>query len=107
MQRDGRRHGAGRPRRTTPASRVYAIPLSSGFGKTRNLILNLVALMIDAGIQDIQLEPDKAVWKVRRIFGVLLNWQVQEKFMLELSEEDAIKQFQGASERYILSDCHV
>ncbi|KAL1409698.1 Phosphatidylinositol (PI) 3-kinase [Vanrija albida] len=50
--------------------------------KNSNLILNLIALMVDAGIQDIQLEPDKAVWKV------------QEKFMLDLSEEDAIKQFE-------------
>lgn len=32
--------------------------------KNSNLILNLIALMVDAGIQDIQLEPDKAVWKV-------------------------------------------
>lgn len=51
--------------------------------KNSNLILNLVALMVDAGIQDIQLEPDKAVWKV------------QEKFMLDLPEEDAIKQFEA------------
>lgn len=36
-----------------------------GLRKNSNLILNLVALMVDAGIQDIQLEPDKAVWKVR------------------------------------------
>jgi len=35
-----------------------------GLRKNSNLILNLVALMVDAGIQDIQLEPDKAVWKV-------------------------------------------
>ncbi|WVF72152.1 hypothetical protein IAT40_006964 [Kwoniella sp. CBS 6097] len=54
-----------------------------GLRKNANLILNLVALMVDAGIQDIQLEPDKAVWKV------------QEKFMLDLSEEDAIKQFEA------------
>lgn len=53
-----------------------------GLRKNANLILNLFALMVDAGIQDIQLEPDKAVWKV------------QEKFMLDLSEEDAIKQFE-------------
>ncbi|WVN86799.1 uncharacterized protein L203_101971 [Cryptococcus depauperatus CBS 7841] len=53
-----------------------------GLRKNANLILNLIALMVDAGIQDIQLEPDKAVWKV------------QEKFMLDLSEEDAIKQFE-------------
>ncbi|WRT67140.1 uncharacterized protein IL334_004106 [Kwoniella shivajii] len=54
-----------------------------GLRKNANLILNLVALMVDAGIQDIQSEPDKAVWKV------------QEKFMLDLSEEDAIKQFEA------------
>lgn len=34
-----------------------------GLRKNANLILNLFALMIDAGIHDIQLEPDKAVWK--------------------------------------------
>lgn len=32
--------------------------------KNANLILNLVALMVDANIQDIRLEPDKAVLKV-------------------------------------------
>jgi phosphatidylinositol 3-kinase len=36
-----------------------------GLRKNANLLLNLIALMVDAGIQDIQLEPDKAVWKVR------------------------------------------
>ena len=35
-----------------------------GLRKNANLILNLVALMVEAGIQDIQMEPDKAVWKV-------------------------------------------
>lgn len=35
-----------------------------GLRKNANLILNLIALMVDAGIQDIQLEPDKAVMKV-------------------------------------------
>jgi len=54
-----------------------------GLRKNANLILNLVALMVDAGIQDIQLEPDKAVWKV------------QEKFMLGLSEEEAIREFEA------------
>lgn len=34
--------------------------------KSANLILNLVALMVDSGVQDIRLEPDKAVGKVRR-----------------------------------------
>lgn len=65
-----------------------------GLRKNSNLILNLVALMVDAGIQDIQLEPDKAVWKVGIVRVSALTFQVQEKFMLDLSEEDAIKQFE-------------
>ena len=32
--------------------------------KNANLILNLIALMVDASIPDIKLEPDKAVMKV-------------------------------------------
>ncbi|TIC05059.1 phosphatidylinositol 3-kinase, partial [Wallemia mellicola] len=51
--------------------------------KNSNLILNLIALMINANIPDIQIEPDKAVLKV------------QEKFRLDLSEEDAIKHFEA------------
>lgn len=35
-----------------------------GLRKNANLILNLIALMVDASIQDIRLEPDKAVLKV-------------------------------------------
>ncbi|EGG12227.1 uncharacterized protein MELLADRAFT_33067, partial [Melampsora larici-populina 98AG31] len=50
--------------------------------KSSGLIINLVGLMIDANIPDIKLEPDKAVMKV------------QEKFRLDLSEEDAIKHFE-------------
>ena len=50
--------------------------------KNANLILNLISLMINANIPDIQIEPDKAVLKV------------QEKFRLDLSEEDAIKHFE-------------
>jgi phosphatidylinositol 3-kinase len=46
--------------------------------KSANLIINLVSLMVDASIPDIKLEPDKAVAKV------------QDKFRLDLSEEDAI-----------------
>src|ERR1700712_574891 len=37
-----------------------------GLRKNASLILNLVALMVDANIQDIRLEPDKAVSKVCR-----------------------------------------
>eukprot|EP00039_Didymoeca_costata_P030435 m.29521 g.29521 ORF g.29521 m.29521 type:complete len:822 (+) comp8111_c0_seq1:174-2639(+) len=47
-----------------------------------NLILNLFTLMIDSGVQDIALDPDKTVMKV------------QEKFMLDLSEEEAVQRFQ-------------
>lgn len=36
----------------------------SNLRKNANLILNLVALMVQSGVQDIRLEPDKAVAKV-------------------------------------------
>ena len=34
--------------------------------KSSSLLLNLIALMVSGNIPDIALEPDKAVWKVRR-----------------------------------------
>ncbi|CED84076.1 atypical pikk pi3k protein kinase [Phaffia rhodozyma] len=55
----------------------------SNLRKSANLILNLVALMVNSGVQDIKLEPDKAVAKI------------QENFMLHLSEEQAMEQFEG------------
>ncbi|GAA5972036.1 hypothetical protein JCM11641_002465 [Rhodosporidiobolus odoratus] len=51
--------------------------------KNSNLLINLVALMVDGNIPDIKLEPDKAVMKV------------QDKFLLNLSEEEAIKEFEA------------
>ncbi|TPX42182.1 hypothetical protein SeLEV6574_g05723 [Synchytrium endobioticum] len=51
--------------------------------KSANLILNLFALMTDANLPDIAIEPDKAVLKV------------QEKFRLDLSEEEAMQYFQA------------
>ncbi|KAL9042604.1 MAG: hypothetical protein Q9180_000492 [Flavoplaca navasiana] len=51
--------------------------------KQSNLILNLFALMVDANIQDIRLEPDKAVLKVR------------DRFALGVSEEEAIRGFEA------------
>jgi phosphatidylinositol 3-kinase len=51
--------------------------------KSANLILNLFALMIEANIPDIRNEPDKAVLKV------------QERFHLELTEEEAIQGFEA------------
>lgn len=51
--------------------------------KNANLILNLVALMVEADIPDIRAEPDKAVLKI------------QDKFMLTVSEERAVEQFEA------------
>lgn len=51
--------------------------------KNANLILNLVSLMVDANIPDIRSEPDKAVLKI------------QDKFMLDVSEEKAVAHFEA------------
>lgn len=51
--------------------------------KNANLILNLVALMVEADIPDIRAEPDKAVLKI------------QDKFMLTVGEERAVQQFEA------------
>lgn len=61
--------------------------------KNANLILNLISLMVDANISDIRAEPDKVVL------------HVQEKFMLDVSEERAIAHFEGLlnETRYISS----
>ena len=48
-----------------------------------NLILNLFSLMVDASVPDIALEPDKTVQKV------------QDKFMLHLSDEEAVRFMQN------------
>lgn len=60
----------------------YCFLAYSALRKNSNLILNLFSLMVDANIPDIKLEPDKAVLKVK------------ERFHLELSEEDAIRQLE-------------
>lgn len=54
--------------------------------RNANLILNLFTLMVDATIPDIALEPDKTVKKV------------QDKFRLDLSEEEAVHFIQGLIE---------
>lgn len=51
--------------------------------KNSNLIINLVALMVDGNIPDIRIEPDKAVGKV------------QDKFLLGGTEEEAVRVFEG------------
>ncbi|KAI8887127.1 phosphatidylinositol 3-kinase [Backusella circina FSU 941] len=63
--------------------RQYCYTAFTTLRRNANLILNLFALMVDANIPDIKIEPDKAVIKV------------QEKFRLDLSEEAAIAYFQG------------
>jgi phosphatidylinositol 3-kinase len=63
--------------------RQYCYTAFTTLRRNANLILNLFALMVDANIPDIKIEPDKAVFKV------------QEKFRLDLSEEAAISYFQG------------
>ena len=55
----------------------------SSLRKNASLILNLVALMVDADIPDIRAEPDRAVLKV------------QDKFLLHLSEDKAAAQFEA------------
>lgn len=60
----------------------YCFLAYSALRKNSNLILNLFSLMVDANIPDIKLEPDKAVLKVK------------ERFHLELTEEEAIRQLE-------------
>ncbi|KAI9341366.1 kinase-like domain-containing protein [Obelidium mucronatum] len=61
----------------------YCFVAFNSLRKSANLILNLFALMVNANIPDIRVEPDKAVLKV------------QEKFRLDLNDEEAIQFFQG------------
>lgn len=65
------------------AFKQYCFTAYTTLRKSSNLILNLFALMVDANIPDIKLEPDKAVLKV------------QERFHLEMSEEEAIRGFEA------------
>jgi phosphatidylinositol 3-kinase len=50
--------------------------------KNANLILNLFALMVGSEVQDIRVEPDKAVWKV------------EERLLLEVGEAEAARHFE-------------
>eukprot|EP00095_Tigriopus_kingsejongensis_P011227 snap_masked-scaffold836_size90567-processed-gene-0.9 protein:Tk11227 transcript:snap_masked-scaffold836_size90567-processed-gene-0.9-mRNA-1 annotation:"phosphatidylinositol 3-kinase catalytic subunit type 3" len=51
-----------------------------------NVILNLFSLMVDASVPDIALEPDKTVRKV------------QDRFMLDLNDEEAVRCMQNVIE---------
>lgn len=61
----------------------YCFTAYASLRKSANLILNLFALMSEANIPDIRIEPDKAVLKV------------QERFHLELTEDEAIRGFEA------------
>ncbi|ODQ80167.1 hypothetical protein BABINDRAFT_161146 [Babjeviella inositovora NRRL Y-12698] len=61
----------------------YCFTTYTTLRKNLNLILNLFQLMKGANIPDIQVEPERAVLKVK------------EKFALELTEEEAILHFQN------------
>lgn len=58
----------------------YCFTAFSILRKSANLILNLVALMVEANIPDIKHRD--------------VNEQIQEKFRLDLTEEEAIKHFE-------------
>ena len=58
----------------------YCFTAFSILRKSANLILNLVALMVDANIPDIKHRD--------------VHEQIQEKFRLDLTEEEAIKHFE-------------
>lgn len=58
----------------------YCFTAFSILRKSANLILNLVALMVEANIPDIKHRD--------------VHEQIQEKFRLDLTEEDAIKHFE-------------
>ncbi|KAJ1979850.1 Phosphatidylinositol (PI) 3-kinase [Dimargaris verticillata] len=61
----------------------YCFVAFSVLRKSANLILSLLALMVQANIPDIAIEPDQAVAKV------------QNKFRLDMSEEEATQYFQA------------
>lgn len=63
--------------------RNYCFITYTTLRKNSSLILNLFLLMLDANIPDIRIDPQRAIEKV------------QEKFCLEMSEEEAILHFQN------------
>ena len=65
------------------AFKSYCFTAYTTLRKSSNLILNLFSLMVDANIPDIKVEPQRVVEKVR------------ERFHLEMSEEEAMRHFEG------------
>jgi phosphatidylinositol 3-kinase len=60
----------------------YCFTAYASLRKSANLILNLFALMSEANIPDIRIEPDKAVQKV------------QDRFLLDKTDQEAVKDFE-------------
>ncbi|KAK4692253.1 hypothetical protein P7C71_g4917, partial [Lecanoromycetidae sp. Uapishka_2] len=65
------------------AFKSYCFTAYTTLRKSSNLILNLFSLMVDANIPDIKVEPGRVVEKVR------------ERFHLEMTEEEALRHFEG------------
>ena len=65
------------------AFKSYCFTAYTTLRKSSNLILNLFSLMVDANIPDIKVEPGRVVEKVR------------DRFHLEMSEEEAMRHFEG------------
>ena len=65
------------------AFKSYCYTAYTTLRKSSNLILNLFSLMVDANIPDIKVEPGRVVEKVR------------ERFHLEMTEEEAMRHFEG------------
>jgi phosphatidylinositol 3-kinase len=64
----------------------YAFTAYAALRKQSGLVLNLFGLMVDANIPDIRIEPERVVEKV------------MERFMLGMSEEEAIRGFERVIE---------
>lgn len=64
----------------------YAFTAYAALRKQSGLVLNLFGLMVDANIPDIRAEPERVVEKV------------MERFMLGISEEEAIRAFERVIE---------
>lgn len=69
--------------RNYAAFKSYCFTAYTTLRKSSNLILNLFSLMVDANIPDIKVEPQRVVEKVR------------ERFHLEMTEEEAMRHFEG------------
>ena len=78
------------------AFKSYCFTAYAALRKSSNLILNLFALMVDANITDIRLmnrEGNNA--RGESIGGSVVVEKVRERFHLEMTEEEAMRHFEG------------